>query len=70
MMMVKFESKLLHLPRNLKKSFVKRWQTEMIDDVCVLPKSAVNEVEKLLKHVRLGCLSNIPAGIGTNRNVS
>ena len=49
-------------------SFVKRWQTETIDDVCILPKSAVNEVEKLLKHVWLGCLSNIPAGIGTNRN--
>ena len=49
-------------------SFLKRWQAEKIEGVCVLPKSAVDEVEKLHKHVRSGCLSGIPVGIGTNRN--
>ncbi len=29
---------------------------------------ACDEIEKLLVHVRLGCLSDIPSGIGTNRN--
>ena len=30
--------------------------------------SACDEIEKLLVHVRLGCLSDIHPGIGTNRN--
>ena len=45
--------------RNKFSSFLKRWQTEKIEGVCVLPQSAVDEVEKLLKHVRSGCLSDI-----------
>ncbi|CAB3979300.1 Hypothetical predicted protein [Paramuricea clavata] len=32
-------------------SFVKRWQTETIDDICVLPKSAVNEALKTLTQI-------------------
>jgi hypothetical protein len=48
--------------------FLKTWQTVTIDEVRVLPQSAVNEAEKLLKHIPSGCLSNIPVGIGTNRN--
>ena len=48
--------------------FLKTWQTVTIDEVRILPQSAVNEAEKLLKHIRSGCLSNIPVGIGTNRN--
>lgn len=48
--------------------FLKRWETEVIDDINVLPPTAVNEVYNLLHHVRSSCLSDIPPGVGTNRN--
>ena len=34
----------------------------------VLPDKAVAELSKITKHVKLGCLSGIPPGVGTNRN--
>lgn len=49
-------------------NFMKKWQTEVIDGINVLPPTAVNEINNVLNHVRSGCLSDIPQGIGTNRN--
>jgi len=33
-----------------------------------MPQRAIDEVNKLLNHVRKGCLSEIPTSGGTNRN--
>ena len=48
--------------------FLKKWSSELLDDIKVLPDKAVTEISKVMKHVKLGCLSGIPPGIGTNRN--
>lgn len=42
---------------------MKKWSTESVDNVKVLPDKAVNEILKVLKHVQAGCLSGIPPGI-------
>ena len=49
-------------------SFLKQWQSVMVDGKHVLPKAAVESVKKLLVHVRKGCLSYIPPSLGTSRN--
>ena len=49
-------------------SFLKQWQSVMVDGKHVLPKAAIESVEKLLVHVRKGCLSDIPTSFGTSRN--
>lgn len=48
--------------------FINKWKVEEVDNIKVLPQGAANAVDNLLPHVRSGCLSNIPPGIGTNRN--
>ncbi len=48
--------------------FVDKWKVEKVEDVDILPQTAVDTLNKLLVHVRLGCLSNIPPRVGTNRN--
>ena len=39
-----------------------------MNDLRVLPDKAVAEINKVMKHVRLSCLSGIPPGVNTNRN--
>ena len=55
------------MEKNLQ-DFLKKWSSELLDDMKVLPDKAVTEISKVVKHVKLGCLSGIPPGIGTNRN--
>lgn len=50
-------------------NFVKQWSTIRNDKgVAVLPKKAIKECNKLLKHIDRGCLSGIPTHISTSRN--
>ncbi len=49
-------------------NFLTKWKDEEVENTKILPVLACDEIEKLLVHVRLGCLSDIPSGIGTNRN--
>ena len=55
------------MEKNLQ-DFLRKWSTELVNDLRVLPDKAVAEINKVMKHVRLGCLSGIPPGVGTNRN--
>lgn len=55
------------MEKNLQ-DFLTKWSSELLDDMKVLPDKAVTEISKVVKHVKLGCLSGIPPGIGTNRN--
>lgn len=55
------------IEKNLQ-DFLKKWSSELLDDMKVLPDKAVTEISKVVRHVKLGCLSGIPPGIGTNRN--
>ena len=55
------------MEKNLQ-DFLKKWSSELLEDMKVLPDKAVTEISKVVKHVKLGCLSGIPPGIGTNRN--
>ena len=48
--------------------FLVKWKNEEVENTKILSVSACDEIEKLLVHVRLGCLSDIPPYIGTNRN--
>ena len=48
--------------------FILKWKDEEIENSKILPVPAHNEIEKLLVHIKFGCLSDIPPGIGTNRN--
>ena len=48
--------------------FLKKRSAEVLNDMKVLPDKAVAELSKIMKHVKLGCLSGIPPGVGTNRN--
>ena len=52
-------------------NFIGKWKTQLVGEERVFPDAAVKEAEKLINlHVNKGCLSHIPAGIGTNRNES
>ena len=55
------------MEKNLQ-DFLKKWSAELVNDIRVLPDKAVAEINKVMKHVTLGCLSGIPPGVGTNRN--
>lgn len=48
--------------------FLKKWSSELLDDMKVLPDKAVTEISKVVKHVKQRCLSGIPPGVGTNLN--
>lgn len=50
------------------KSYIRKWSVEEVNDVQFLPDNAVKEIENIIKYARLGCLSGIPPGIGTNKN--
>ena len=55
------QGKELHLhqvgwKKNLQ-DLLKRWSAELVNDLRVLPDRAVTEINKVRKHVRLGCLS-------------
>jgi hypothetical protein len=39
-----------------------------VEKTKIFPVLAHDEIEKLLVHIRLGCLSDIPPVIGINRN--
>ena len=55
------------MEKNLQ-DILKKWSAELVNDIRVLPDRAVAEINKIMKHVTLGCLSGIPPGVGTNRN--
>lgn len=48
--------------------FITKWKDEEVESTKICPEKAHDEVRKLLVHVKLECLSDIPPGIGTNRN--
>ena len=48
--------------------FLKKWSSELLDDMKVLPDKALTEESKVVKPVKLGYLSGIPPGMGTNWN--
>ena len=48
--------------------FLKKWSSELLDNMKVLPDKALTEISKVVKHDKLGCLSGIPPGIETSRN--
>ncbi|KAJ7353725.1 hypothetical protein OS493_032595 [Desmophyllum pertusum] len=50
------------------KTFLKQWKDVEYEGTRLVPQSAIDEVDKLLVHVRKGCLSNIPPSGGTSRN--
>ena len=50
------------------KSFIHQWQCAKVDEKPVLPKAAITSLEKLMVHVKKGCLSGIPPSFGTSRN--
>ena len=51
--------------------FLAKWQSHKVDNDRVLPDIAVKEVKNLIeRHVCSDCLSDIPPGVGTNRNES
>lgn len=49
-------------------NFLIQWKSVEYEGTKVIPQSAINEIEKLLVHVRKGCLSDIPPSGGTSRN--
>ena len=49
-------------------SFLAKWQEAEIKGSFVLNAKAKKELHSLRAHIVKGCLSNIPAGAGTNRN--
>ena len=49
-------------------NFLLQWKSVEYEGTKVVPQSAINEIEKLLVHVRKGCLSDIPPSGGTSRN--
>ena len=50
------------MEKNLQ-DFLKKWSSELLDDMKVLPDKAVTEISKVVKHVK-----HVPPGIGTNWN--
>ena len=49
-------------------NFLKQWKEVEYEGQKLMPQRAIDEVNKLLNHVRKGCLSEIPTSGGTNRN--
>ena len=51
------------------KEFIQKWQYVVdYNNFKLFNHETVAAIERLKKHISLGCLSNIPAGHGTNRN--
>ena len=55
------------LQQNLNR-FHQRWQGVIYNGREILPRAAVKEINRLMKHIDRGCLSGIKPGRGTNRN--
>ena len=53
--------------RNLRE-FLSKWSPVKYNGIPVLTDKVHEEIKKLEKHINKGCLSNIPSGVGTNRN--
>ena len=49
-------------------NFLRKWKDVRHDDTQLIPQCAINEIDKLLVHVRKGCLSDIEPSGGTSRN--
>ena len=50
--------------------FLSKWTSMEVKGWKLLNSNFFKEIEKLKKHINIGCLSSIPPGIGTNRNES
>lgn len=48
--------------------FLKQWKPVAYEGAMVIPQPALDEIDKLLVHVRKGCLSEIVPSGGTSRN--
>ena len=49
--------------------FMEKWSNVNPEgDGCILNSVVIKEIESIKKHMQKGCLSEIPAGFGTNRN--
>lgn len=55
------------IQRNLRE-FLSKWSPVKYNGIPVLTDKVHEEIKKLEKHINKGCLSNIPSGVGTNRN--
>lgn len=51
------------MEKNLQ-DFLKKWSSELLDDMKVLPDKAVTEISKVVKHVKLGGVAGWCGGIG------
>ena len=49
-------------------NFLKQWKDVEYNETKLIPQCAIEEVTKLLIHVKKGCLSDIPPSGGTSRN--
>ena len=49
-------------------TFLKQWKDVQYEGTRLIPQCAIDEVDKLLLHVRKGCLSHITPAGGTSRN--
>ena len=49
-------------------NFLRKWKDVRHDDIQLIPQCAIDEIDKLLVHVRKGCLSDIEPSGGTSRN--
>lgn len=50
------------------KTFLEQWKDVDYEGMLLVPQCALDEVDKLLLHLRKGCLSNIPPTGGKSRN--
>ena len=50
------------------KTFLEQWKDVDYEGMQLVPQCALDEIDKLLLHVRKGCLSHIPPTGGTSRN--
>ena len=49
-------------------AFVNKWKLCTFNDWEIISENVVKEIECLKLHITKGCLSDIPVGVGTNRN--
>ena len=57
-----------HVKENNIENFLRQWKSVEYEGTKLIPQCAIEEIDKLLVHVRKGCLSNIAPSGGTSRN--
>ena len=67
------DKRLLPTPKSDKllenvEKFMTKWQQNDYDKATLFKPETITALQRLKKHIQLGCLSDIPPGGGTNRN--